>query len=105
MWRKAVTNKPPGRPISPAEWLVRPASKCPVPMAPSCPEIGPLAWHETGPPRAKPSLNALTVLVLTQEQVANGLTDFESFSVSATSATLLELLAARLTETENSRAL
>lgn len=57
------------------------------------------------PPRAEPSSNKFSSCDSAQEQVANRLTDFVSLSVSTTKETLLELLAARLTETENSCAL
>ena len=56
-------------------------------------------------PRAEPSSNKFSSCELAQEQVVIGLIDFESLSVSPTKETLLELFEARLTETENSRAL
>ena len=57
------------------------------------------------PPRAEPSSNKFSSCELAQEQVANGLTDFESLSVSPSKGTLLELFGCWLTETENARAL
>jgi len=57
------------------------------------------------PPRTKPSSNKFSSCDSAQEQVATGLTDFESLSVSPTKGTLLELFSRWLTETENSRAL
>jgi hypothetical protein len=53
----------------------------------------PPAGDGSTPPRKEPSSNKFSSCESAQEQVAIGLTNFESLSVSATGATLLELLA------------